>query len=206
MAPLQEPDILAMYRIALNNYRYEGYITWKDSALAWLGKELSGFSYRMPDESTTIEPKNKPFPWHCPRCRRKEVRPVVIGYRTEVSHDGQLYTVEVPQLTIPRCANCGELVFGNQASEQIEQALRAQLHLLSPAQIRANREQLGLSRKELAERLRVSEELVEQWEEGLMIPSGLADRALRGCFAVPAYRKALADMSQDPNLGEVVVS
>lgn len=160
----------------------------------------------MPDQSATLEPKSKPFPWHCPRCRRKEVRPAVIPYRTEVCHDGRLHTVEMQQLTVPRCGHCGELVFGNQACQQIEQAVRAQLHLLSPEQIRVNREQLGLSRRELAERLRVSEELVEQWEEGLMIPSGLADRSLRGCFAVPAYRKALADMSQDPNLGEIVVS
>ena len=50
MAPLQDPEIRALFKSALSNYRYEGYITWKDSALAWLGRELSGVSYRMVNE------------------------------------------------------------------------------------------------------------------------------------------------------------
>jgi hypothetical protein len=45
MPPLQDPAILAMYTSALSNYRYEGYITWKDTALAWLAKELGGVIY-----------------------------------------------------------------------------------------------------------------------------------------------------------------
>lgn len=162
----------------------------------------------MPELANTTEApesKSKPFPWHCPRCRWQEVRPTVMAYRVEVSHDGSLHTIQIPQLTIPRCDHCGELVFGNHASDQIAEAVRNQLHLLSPEQIRGNREQLGLSRQQLAERLRVNEELVARWEEGLLIPSGLADRALRGCFAVPAYRKALADMNLDPRLGTAVV-
>jgi DNA-binding transcriptional regulator YiaG len=163
----------------------------------------------MPELVTSAnnrEPKDKPFPWRCPKCRQKEVRPVVIPYRAELLHDGRLYTIAIPQLTVPRCANCGELVFGNQACEQISQALRAQLHLLTPDQIRTNRELLGLSQKELADRLRVSEDLIAQWENGLLMQSGLADRALRGCFAVPAYREALADMTHDPALGTLVVN
>lgn len=151
------------------------------------------------------EVKGRPFPWHCPRCRRKEVRPAVIAYEAELLHDGGLHRVVVPQLTVPRCGNCGELVFGNDAAEQIARVLRIQLSLLSPEQIRANREQLGLSRSELGERLRVAEEQVAEWEEGQVTQSGLADRALRGCFAVPAYRQALVEMNQNPDLGAIVV-
>jgi DNA-binding transcriptional regulator YiaG len=120
-------------------------------------------------------------------------------------HDGVLHTVDLADLRVPRCANCGELVFGNEACAQISQALRERLALLTPEQIRHNRELLGLSRRALAERLRVTEALVEQWETGLVMQSGLADRALRGCFAVPAYRAALADMTHDPTLGTAVV-
>jgi hypothetical protein len=50
MPPLKDPVILALYKSALSNYRYEGYITWKATALEWLGKELSGFPYRAVNE------------------------------------------------------------------------------------------------------------------------------------------------------------
>jgi DNA-binding transcriptional regulator YiaG len=121
-------------------------------------------------------------------------------------HDGTLHAVPIPELTVPRCAHCGELVFGIEACTQISQALRDHLHLLSPEQIRGNRQLLGLSRRDLAEQLRITEELLGQWEDGLVIQSGLADRALRGCFAVPAYRAALVNMARDPAVGTVVVS
>src|SRR4029450_7835500 len=153
------------------------------------------------DPTTNTTPKGKPFPWHCPRCRAKDVWPAEVAYEAELLHDGFLHKVQVARLTVPRCGRCGELVFGDDAGQQISNALRDHLHLLRPEQIRQNREKIGLDRKELAERLRVAEELIEQWEEGMVVQTGLADRALRGCFAVSAYREALAEMSQNPNLG-----
>ena len=71
-----------------------------------------------PEQSTS-----RPFPWHCPKCRRKEVRLAVIPYRCERMHQGHLVTVEVLQLSVPRCAHCGELVFNYGAEDQISQAL-----------------------------------------------------------------------------------
>ncbi len=92
----------------------------------------------------------RPFPWRCAKCRQKEVYPTVIAYRGEVPYEGRLHTVLVPQLRVPRCANCGELAFGNEASDQISDALRRQLGLLTAEQIREGRATLGLSIPELA--------------------------------------------------------
>src|SRR5438128_977631 len=89
--------------------------------------------------------KGKPFPWYCPRCRKREVRPVIIPHQSKVRHDGELHTIEVPHLEVPQCGNCGEYVFDNHADDQISQVLRAKLHLLTPEQIRASREALSLS-------------------------------------------------------------
>lgn len=33
-------------------------------------------------------PPARPFPWHCPKCRRKEVRRVTIPYQCERLHEG----------------------------------------------------------------------------------------------------------------------
>ena len=110
------------------------------------------------------EVKGKPFPWYCPRCRKREVRSTTIRHVSRVRHDGELHTVVVPRLEVPQCGNCGEYVFDNHADDQISQALRAKLHLLTPEQIRANREALGLSNKQEADLLGVAEEWVSQWE------------------------------------------
>jgi hypothetical protein len=69
----------------------------------------------------------RPFPWICPKCRKKEVRPAKIPYRAERLHEGHLIAEDIPQLEVPKGANCGELVFNYTAEEQILQAVQAQI-------------------------------------------------------------------------------
>ena len=64
----------------------------------------------------------RPFPWICPKCRKKEVRLATISFQTERLHEGALFAVTIPNLTVPKCANCGELVFNYAADEQIQGA------------------------------------------------------------------------------------
>ena len=92
-----------------------------------------------PDVATrpeTVQSQGKPFPWRCPECGKKEVRAAHVAYTTEIKYDGRLYTVEIPELSVPRCGACGELVFDTRADEQIARELRSQLGLLSADQIR----------------------------------------------------------------------
>jgi hypothetical protein len=70
-------------------------------------------------------PTARPFPWNCPKCRRKEVRRVMIPYQCELVHEGRPITVILPNLGVPRCNNCGELVFDYEADDQINQAFEA---------------------------------------------------------------------------------
>lgn len=82
----------------------------------------------MSDNQSNGAPQTagRPFPWVCPRCRKKEVRPAVIRHQTERLHEGRLIAVDIPNLQVPKCANCGELVFNYAADEQILAAVRAQ--------------------------------------------------------------------------------
>jgi putative zinc finger/helix-turn-helix YgiT family protein len=146
--------------------------------------------------------KSKSFPWRCLECGKKEVWPAVVSHTSEIRHDGRLYTVKMPKLRVPRCKACGELVFENEADEQIASALREQLGLLSPEEIRGNRDKLGLSQRELAEHLGVAVETISRWENGVLIPSRAMDRYLRLYFTVPAVRSALINSSMIPSLGE----
>lgn len=148
-----------------------------------------------------MESTGKPFPWRCPECGKKEVRPAAVQHTSQVKHDGRLYTVEVPRLRVPQCGACGELVFDNDADEQIAQALRDQLGLLSGTQIRKNREELGLSQRQMAEHLGVAVETISRWENGVLTQTRAMDRYLRVYFAVPAARAALVGQSGTSSLG-----
>lgn len=81
---------------------------------------------REPQSNGTQQTAGRPFPWFCPRCRKKEVRLATISYRTERLHEGRLVAVDIPQLEVPQCANCGELVFNYAADDQILAAVKAQ--------------------------------------------------------------------------------
>ena len=147
--------------------------------------------------------KHKPFPWRCPDCGLKEVRPVAVPYTAEVKHDGRVHTIEIDRLEIPTCQSCGERLFSKHVDEKISQALRSQLRLLSPDQIRTGLRKLDLSQKEVAARLGVAEATFSRWMTGSVIQSRASDNLLRVYFAFPEVRQALVGEQQDAALGLV---
>ena len=83
----------------------------------------------MPEPSTNSVPvhrKGRPFPWFCPNCRCKAVQRVMIPYQCQRFHNGRPITVVLPSLDVPKCGNCGELVFTYDTEEQINLAYREQ--------------------------------------------------------------------------------
>jgi putative zinc finger/helix-turn-helix YgiT family protein len=146
-------------------------------------------------------PASKSFPWRCGHCRERAVQPTTLSYTTAMEHDGRTYTVNLPALQAPRCEKCGELVLDGAANRQISDALRHQLGLLTPEQMRQNREALGLTQKQLASQLGVAEATVSRWETGAQIQQRSLDRLLRLFFAFANVRSALADEGRIPELG-----
>jgi predicted nucleic-acid-binding Zn-ribbon protein len=78
------------------------------------------------ETNTTTQPSGRAFPWFCPRCRKQEVWQETIPYRAERTQAGQQVAIDIPEFTVPRCRNCGELVFNYPAEEQIRKAIEAQ--------------------------------------------------------------------------------
>jgi predicted nucleic-acid-binding Zn-ribbon protein len=68
----------------------------------------------------------RPFPWICPKCHEKEVRLANITYHGERFFEGRLVSVEIPALEVPKCRQCGEVVFNYAADEQILAAFKKQ--------------------------------------------------------------------------------
>ncbi|HYT93524.1 MAG TPA: type II TA system antitoxin MqsA family protein [Gemmataceae bacterium] len=151
--------------------------------------------------STARKRRGRPFPWVCANCLKQEVYLATIPYATDIKHDGRLHHIEIPELRIPRCKACGEVTFSINTDDQIIDALRAHLKLLTPQQIRDGRKALGLSSKDLAERLGVAAATISRWQKGHLIQSRAMDNLLRAYFAVPELRAVLRGPEQDPNLG-----
>jgi putative zinc finger/helix-turn-helix YgiT family protein len=144
---------------------------------------------------------DRPFPRLCPECGKVEVQRATIAYEAEVKHDGRLYAFRVPRLHVNQCAACGEVLFSNVTDDQMSQALREHLALLSPEQIHDSLSALGLRQKDLAERIGVAAETVSRWMSGTQIQSRAMDNLMRLFFAFDAVRSALASPHPDRNLG-----
>jgi putative zinc finger/helix-turn-helix YgiT family protein len=114
-----------------------------------------------------------------------------VPYTTQIDHDGRKYTVTIPDLVVPRCANCGTISLDDEANRQISAAFRKQAGLLSPEQIRSQRLALGLTQQALADLLGVAVFTLSRWETGAQIQQRSLDRFLRTFFKLPELRKAL---------------
>jgi putative zinc finger/helix-turn-helix YgiT family protein len=133
----------------------------------------------------------KPFPWKCPVCKEKAVREAIVNHVVKVEHDGRTYSVKVDGLKTPRCDKCGEICPDAEAYEQITLAFLDLAKLLTPKQIRENRESLRLTQKEFAAAIGVAEATVSRWENGVQIQQRSSDNLLRIFFGVPHVRQML---------------
>jgi putative zinc finger/helix-turn-helix YgiT family protein len=139
----------------------------------------------------------KPFPWKCGECRERAVRPATIAkYETELEHDGRKYHVSVGDLEVARCEKCGAMIFCDEANRRLSDALRSEIGLLLPAEIRARREELGLTQKELAGHLQIAEATLSRWETGAQIQQRAMDKFLRVFFQSAEARTILGAPGQ----------
>jgi hypothetical protein len=158
----------------------------------------------------TASPKSaeryKKFPIRCVECGQVEVRPAMIPFEIEKNQDGKLYQLHIPRLHANRCDNCGEIYLGSEADAQISAALRDEIGLLTPEQIRGNLATLKLNQKDAAEQLGIAPETMSRWLTGAMIQSRAMDNLLRVFFGCTEVREHLSGANQDRNFGTSIVS
>lgn len=143
--------------------------------------------------STAKKQSSKPFPWKCGACRERAVQRATIEYTTPVEHDGRKYIVTIPDLVVARCKRCGEIILDDHANQRISESFRLQAGLLTPLEIRENRERLRLTQRELASALGIAEATLSRWETGGQIQQRALDRLMRLYFFSDEVRRLLAD-------------
>jgi putative zinc finger/helix-turn-helix YgiT family protein len=132
------------------------------------------------------EMTNRTYPRRCGKCGQKVMQLATVPYATTIEHDGRVYRVEIPSLTVPQCAHCKAISIDDDADRQISAAFRREAGLLAAEEIRLGREKLGLTQKQFANLLGVGESTVSRWETGAQIQQRAMDRFLRVCLASPA--------------------
>ncbi|MGD1278699.1 MAG: type II TA system antitoxin MqsA family protein [Tepidisphaeraceae bacterium] len=154
--------------------------------------------------STKANHPEKRYPIRCAECGKNEVRPATVRHVMQKNHDGRMYDLVIEDLPVTKCDACGEIYFTNESDDRISASLRERLGVLSPEQIRANLESLGMNQKQLAECLGVAAETLSRWLNGSMIQSRSLDNLLRAYFGIAEVRANLTGDSMDVGFGAAV--
>ncbi len=133
----------------------------------------------------------RPFPWRCVECGARAVEPSVFDHTATLKHDGKAHEFKVEGLEAPRCKECGEFILTDAAAEQITDAFRGHLSLLTPNQIRSRLKELGLRQTDLARATGIAAETVSRWLSGVQLQSRALDRFIRVYFEFDAVRDFL---------------
>ena len=128
---------------------------------------------------------DKSYPWTCGNCAQKRVEPVVKDYTVDFKHDGKLHNIVLSQVEIPTCQNCGNVQTGIEIGDKVTKALRENVGLLFPEEIRQQRTALNLSQEQLGECIGAAKESISRWETGALIQSVSTDKLLRMFFKHP---------------------
>src|SRR5438270_3749499 len=100
---------------------------------------------------------SRPSARKCMHCRERAVSPTVLpSYTTEMEHDGRKYHVSLTDFRVLKCERCGAIILDDSANERLDEALRSEAGILSPAEIRQKRDALGLTQQAVADFLRIS--------------------------------------------------
>jgi len=130
----------------------------------------------------------------CHACGQRSMRRLPTPYEYEISHDGRPpIAIRIPDLLMVRCTNqnCPERDSGETSFLDDDATLRLtietyrQLGLLTPDEIRAGREKLGLTQAELQSLLGLGGNSLSRWEKGRVYQSRSMDRLMRLAFNVP---------------------
>ena len=127
----------------------------------------------------------------CAVCNSEKVRKV----RKKFSATYNQTPISIPGAEMYACATCGERFFTPDQAKAVSLAVkrqaRAEAGLLTPEEIVAIRQKLGLSQSELESLFGLGSKVVTRWETGRVVQGKTADVALRLLALDPANLRRL---------------
>jgi putative zinc finger/helix-turn-helix YgiT family protein len=133
----------------------------------------------------------------CPVCGKESLSDRVGVFETPYTdRKGVERVLKVPNIRRLYCRSCNEEIFDDAVTKQIEEARRNAMGLLSAAQIREIRTQLGKTQKEMSRLLGVGEKTYCRWESGSFLQSQSFDNYLRLVRDIPEAWQMLLEIEQ----------
>ena len=127
----------------------------------------------------------------CAVCNSEKIKKV----RKEFSAKYNQMPISIPDAEMYECTSCGERFFTPDQAKAVSLAVkrqaRAEAGLLTPEEIVAIRQKLGLSQSELERLFGLGSKVVTRWETGRVVQSKTADVALRLLALDPENLKRL---------------
>lgn len=136
----------------------------------------------------------------CPVCHQRSLRRAVRPFEYEVSHEGRPpVKIRIPDLEVVACTNpdCrpeqpdDTIIHDDAATDRITEETYRQLGLLTPADIRAGREKLGMTQQELQDLLGLGGNSLSRWENARQYQARSLDTLLRLVFSLGDPRRQL---------------
>jgi len=106
--------------------------------------------------------------------------------------------MRVPDAEWQECSNCGERVLPNKLFRALHAERSRRLGLLSAEEIKAIRENLGLTQAQMAELLGVGEKTYTRWESGKSIQNKSSDNLIRMAQQCPELLSSI-DAQRQPD-------
>lgn len=134
---------------------------------------------------TIMKKPRKCYP--CRLARRGGIMEHVVlpTYTTQLEHDNCQYHITVKNIPMCRCNVCGELQTPDTSFDLIVDEMRRMANLLTPDEVKAGREKLGLSEEEFGDIFNIGKATVERWERGGQIFNRATSDLMRVMFTLP---------------------
>jgi len=133
----------------------------------------------------------------CPICANGKMKKVKAPY--QANYGGQ--PVSLSSAEMFRCSNCGERVFDPDQAEAlsvaVKNSVRQMFGLLSPDEILAIRQKLGMTQVELEDIFGQGPKVVTRWESGRVIQNKNADTILRMLNRKPDLLPLVKSIAKD---------
>ena len=118
-------------------------------------------------------------------CQHKKLERRVIDEEFDYGLDDERIRIAAKGVPVMACASCGEAFYGPEAEQAHHRAICAALGLLTPEEIKAIRERLGMTQEAFAKLTGIGVATLSRWERGQMMQSRAMDRYLKLISRLP---------------------
>jgi putative zinc finger/helix-turn-helix YgiT family protein len=115
----------------------------------------------------------------CPTCGATALVEKTGEFRFEPPANIPGGTIIVPNSKWEECEACGETLLSPELLGKLDKQRYARLGLLTPAEIRAIRENAGLTQFQISEKLGIGEKTYTRWESGKSLQNKSSDNLIR---------------------------